>query len=58
MRFVYVMDEESMKLLKDRGYNLLKADSCRSIWVFENREETLFDLGFECPCVLSDVLTF
>ena len=58
MRFIYVMDKKSMRTLKKKGYNVLKADAVNCIWVFENKEETFFDLDFECKCVLSDVLTF
>lgn len=58
MKFIYVMDKKSKKLLEKKGYILLKEDIENYIWVFENREETMFDLGFECECVLSDILTF
>jgi len=58
MKFIYVMDKKFKKLLEKKGYVLLKEDVENHIWVFENREETMFDLGFECPCVLSDTMTF
>lgn len=58
MKFIYVMDKASKKMLTRRGYVLLKEDKANSIWVFENREETMFDLGLDCQYVLSDTLTF
>lgn len=58
MKFIYVMDKASKKMLKKKGYVLLKEDKVNSIWVFENREETMFDLGLDCQYVLSDTLTF
>jgi len=58
MKFIYVMDRTSKQKLEDRGYTLLKSDEENMIWVFENREETAFELGFDCQCVFSDVLTF
>lgn len=58
MKFIYVMDKKSAKLLKKKGYELLKEDKVSSIWIFANKEETMFELGFECQCVLSDVFIF
>lgn len=58
MKFIYVMDEQSVKLLEKKGYRLLKADYVNHIWIFENQEATLFGLDFECQYVLSNVLTF
>ena len=58
MKFIYVMDAASKRTLLKKGYILLKEDEKNSIWIFENRKETLFDLGLDCKYVLSDVLTF
>ena len=58
MKFIYVMDKAAKKMLEKKGYVLLKEDKVNSIWVFENREETMFDLGLDCQYVLSDTLTF
>ena len=58
MKFIYVMDKAAKKMLEKKGYVLLKEDKVNSIWVFENREETMFDLGMDCQYVLSETLTF
>lgn len=58
MRFIYVVDEKSAEALNAKGYNLLKVDSEHKIWIFENHEETVFGLNFDCRHILLDVLTF
>lgn len=55
--FIYVMDVESRDLLINKGYQLLKADEQNGVWCFVNDTE---NLTFEenCPCVISDIMTF
>lgn len=60
MRFIYVMDKKSKKELLKRGFTLLKEDKRNGVWVFENKYSDIdarFELGVDCKCVLSDVLT-
>lgn len=58
MSFIYVMDKKAKKELLRKGFELIKSDANNSIWVFENKDATCFELDISCPYVLSDVLTF
>lgn len=55
--FLYVMNAESRDMLLDLGYELLKENSDKTLWVFINKSEKSFDT-FDVPAVVSDVLTF
>ena len=54
--FIYVMDIQFKKMLEEHGYILVKADERNGVWCFENKPDMEFDL--ECPCVISDMMTF
>lgn len=58
MRFIYVMNSKDKDKLEALGYNLLKADTNNSIFVFENKMNLNFELDEEIQYVLSDTLTF
>lgn len=55
--FLYVMDTESRDKLLKLGFELLKENDKKTIWVFVNNKEQTFDV-VDVPCVVSDVLTF
>lgn len=55
--FIYVMDTESRDKLLSLGFELLKENDTKSIWVFVNKRELNFDT-VDVPCVVSDTLTF
>lgn len=55
--FIYVMDTKSRDFLLKHGYELLKENKQRNIWVFKNKDDQNFD-NFDIPCVVSDTLTF
>lgn len=55
--FIYVMDKTSKDMLLSYGYELLKENNTKSIWVFVNKPDQNFDV-FDIPCVVSDTLTF
>lgn len=54
--FIYVMDMDSKGLLEEHGYSLIKEDTLHGVWCFENKKDCEFTL--ECPCVISNILTF
>lgn len=55
--FLYVMDSESKDKLVKLGFELLKENSKKTVWIFKNKPEQLFaTVGI--PCVVSDTLTF
>lgn len=58
MHFIYVMDEKAKKELLRKGFKLIRENEKDSIWIFENKDITCFEIDVECPHVLSDVLTF
>jgi len=58
LRFIYVMNSKDKDKLEALGYNLLKADTNNSIFVFENKMNLNFELDEEIQYVLSDTLTF
>lgn len=55
--FIYVMDTESRDKLQSLGFELLKENATKTIWVFVNKQELNFDT-VDVPCVVSDTLTF
>lgn len=55
--FIYVMDTQSRDTLLKLGYELLKTNVAKTLWVFVNKTEQQFDC-IDVPCVVSDVLTF
>lgn len=58
MRFIYVMNSKDKDKLEALGYNLLKADTNNSVFVFENKMNLNFELDEDIQYVLSDTLTF
>ena len=58
MRFIYVMNSKDKDKLEALGYNLLKADTNNSDFVFENKMNLNFELDEDIQYVLSDTLTF
>lgn len=58
MRFIYVMNSKDKDKLEALGYNLLKADTNNSVFVFENKMNLSFELDEDIQYVLSDTLTF
>lgn len=55
--FLYVMDIESRDKLLQLGFELLKENNKKTVWVFVNKPNQKIDLVV-VPCVVSDVLTF
>ena len=55
--FLYVMDTESRDQLLSLGFELLKENDKKTVWVFVNKPDQTFDV-VNVPCVVSDVLTF
>lgn len=55
--FLYVMDTESRDKLLNLGFELLKENDKKTVWVFVNKLDQTFDV-VDVPCVVSDVLTF
>lgn len=55
--FIYVMDAESKDKLIELGYEFLKKNAKKDIWVFINKLDINFE-AIDIPCVVSDVLTF
>lgn len=56
--FIYVTDENSRDHLLTKGFNLLKHDKVNSIWVFTVDCNDFAELDVDCPCVVSNMLTF
>lgn len=56
--FVYVMDDDSRRLLEARGFQLIKKDARNGLWCFENKNMETFEFSMDIPCVVSDVMTF
>lgn len=56
--FVYVMDEESRALLESRGFKLIKHDERNGVWCFENKNADIATFELDCPCVVSNMMTF
>lgn len=55
--FLYVMDVESRDKLLHLGFELLKENDKKTVWVFVNKPDQTFD-SVDVPCVVSDVITF
>lgn len=55
--FIYVMDVSGKDKLLSLGYKLLKENKKKTVWVFENKQNTQFE-SIDVFCVVSDVLTF
>lgn len=51
------MDAEIRDNLINLGYELLKENDKKTVWVFVNNQELNFDT-LNIPCVISDTLTF
>lgn len=59
MKFLYVFRKEDRDILIATGYNLLKSDESKDMYVFENCEKAKFDLNKTLDhAVLSNILTF
>ena len=56
--FIYVMDPDSRDLLRKHGFVLLKEDTRNGVWCFENKDMDTMDFSLDCPCVVSDIMTF
>lgn len=56
--FVYVMDQESKELLEKNGFVMIKEDPRNGCWCFENKEMSVVDFSLDCPCVVSDIMSF
>lgn len=52
------MNSKDKNKLEALGYNLLKADTNNSVFVFENKMNLNFELDEDMQYVLSDTLTF
>ena len=55
--FVYVFDKESRNKLIDLGYQLVKEDPKNFIYVFENKNNIVFEEN-QIQAVFSNTLTF
>lgn len=55
--FIYVMDIDGRDKLLSLGYTLLKENSKKTVWIFENKKEFNFE-NIDVPCVVSDTLIF
>lgn len=55
--FIYVFDEKGRDLLLAHGYEMLKCDEQKHIYVFINQERQTFAQG-DFTYALSDTLTF
>lgn len=55
--FLYVMDTESRDKLLNLGFELLKENGKKTVWVFLNKSNQTFDM-VDVPCVISNILTF
>ena len=47
----------SLTILLNLGFELLKENDKKTVWVFVNKPDQTFDV-VDVPCVVSDVLTF
>lgn len=56
-KFIYVFSSHDKEQMILRGFNLIKSDAERNIYVFENKEAMQFSIS-EVRYVLSDMLTF
>lgn len=56
MHFIYVVNEESRDVLLEHGYQLLKSDDRRHLYVFENSNQECFS-ALPVDAVFSDTLT-
>lgn len=56
MHFLYVLSEEGRDWLVEHGYNLLKSDDRRHVYVFENSNKENF-AALPIDAVFSDTLT-
>lgn len=63
MHFIYVMGDKNKERMLTLGYNLIKEDVSRHMYVFENKPGSNFDSENELDrenisFVLSNMLTF
>lgn len=56
-KFIYVFSKEAYDTLTKSGYEAIKTDGEKNIYVFENRDSLNFSLP-KSDFVLSDVLSF
>lgn len=56
-KFIYVFSEEGKDVLLSRGFELIKANEQKKIYVFLNSERKDFVFA-RIPYVFSDTLTF
>ena len=55
-KFIYVFTQRDAEIISSHGYHLIRIDTAKDIYVFENKPDQKFDLIHDF--VLSDVLTF
>ena len=57
--FIYVFSKTDCDYLIDMGYELLKFDNQKNIYIFENNEEIMNSaFSQHIPMMFSDILTF
>lgn len=56
-KFIYVFNQQDKDTLLSQGYNLLKADDTRDVYIFETKDDLRFD-DYDVSAVFSDILTF
>lgn len=56
-KFIYVFNDETKKNLLSQGFVLLKENKEKSLYVFENKNQLIFDLS-NTDFVYSNMLTF
>lgn len=56
-KFIYVFNNEAKENLLSQGFVLLKENKEKSLYVFENKNQLIFDLS-NTDFVYSNMLTF
>lgn len=56
-KFIYVFDNETKNNLLSQGFVLLRENKEKSLYVFENKNQLIFDLS-NADFVYSNMLTF
>lgn len=56
-KFIYVFNNEAKENLLSQGFVLLKENKEKSLYVFENKNQLVFDLS-NTDLVYSNMLTF
>lgn len=57
-RFIYVFTAEAAEDMQQRGYELLKADAAKKMWIFLNKDPEDLEFSSNYQCVLSNTLSF